>query len=74
ASGGRADILVKDNDDKSLLIIECKTAGAEFTKAWNTTQTKPTQLFSYVQQTRTTQFIALYASDFVDSQVVSNYY
>jgi type I restriction-modification system DNA methylase subunit/restriction endonuclease S subunit len=74
ASGGRADILVKDNDDKSLLIIECKTAGSEFSKAWNTTQTKPTQLFSYVQQTRTTKFIALYASDFVDNQVVSNYY
>lgn len=74
ASGGRADILVKDNDDKSLLIIECKTAGAEFTKAWNATQTKPTQLFSYVQQTRTTKFIALYASDFVDDKVVSNYY
>jgi len=74
ASGGRADILVKDNEDKSLLIIECKTAGSEFSKAWNTTQTKPTQLFSYVQQTRTTKFIALYASDFVDNQVVSNYY
>ncbi len=74
ASGGRADILVKDNDGKSLLIIECKTAGSEFTKAWNTTQTKPTQLFSYVQQTRTTKFIALYASDFVDNQVVTNYY
>jgi len=74
ASGGRADILVKDNDDKSLLIIECKTAGSEFSKAWNTTQTKPTQLFSYVQQTRTTKFIALYASDFVDNKVVSNYY
>ncbi len=74
ASGGRADILVKDNDDKSLLIIECKTAGSEFNKAWNTTQTKPTQLFSYVQQTRTTKFIALYASDFVDNKIVSNYY
>jgi type I restriction enzyme M protein len=74
ASGGKADILVKDNDNKSLLIIECKTAGSEFTKAWNTTQTKPTQLFSYVQQTRSTKFIALYASDFIDNQVVSNYY
>lgn len=74
ASGGRADILVKDNDNKSLLIIECKTAGSEFSKAWNTTQTKPTQLFSYVQQTRSTKFIALYASDFVDNQVISNYY
>src|SRR6266567_2182594 len=33
ASGGRADILVKDNSGKTLLIIECKTAGREFDKA-----------------------------------------
>lgn len=74
ASGGRADILVKDNDDKSLLIIECKTAGNEFAKAWNTTQSKPTQLFSYAQQERNTKFIALYASDFLDNSVISDYY
>jgi type I restriction enzyme M protein len=74
ASGGRADILVKDNEDKALLIIECKTAGNEFKKAWNSTQTQPTQLFSYVQQVKSTKFISLYASDFVDGKVVSNYY
>lgn len=75
ASGGRADILVKDNSNKSLLIIECKTSGSEFSKAWNTTQTKPTQLFSYVQQARSTKFIALYASDFVDEkEVKADYY
>jgi len=33
ASGGRADILVKDNSGDALLIIECKTAGSEFKKA-----------------------------------------
>ena len=74
ASGGRADILVKDNDGKSLLIIECKTAGNEFIKAWKTTQTKPTQLFSYYVQARSTKFIALYASDFIDDNIQSNYY
>jgi len=74
ASGGRADILVKDNDDNALLIIECKTAGSEFTKAWNSTQIKPTQLFSYVQQAQTTKFIALYASDLVDGKVKADYY
>ena len=74
ASGGRADILVKDNDDNALLIIECKTAGNEFTKAWKTTQVKPTQLFTYIQQERSTKFIALYTSDFVDNTVQSNYY
>ncbi len=74
ASGGRADVLVKDNSDNALLIIECKTAGLEFDKAWRETQVKPTQLFSYVVQVRTTKFIALYASDFVDGEVKSSYY
>ena len=32
AKGGKADILVKDAEGKSLLIIECKTAGNEFNK------------------------------------------
>ena len=74
ASGGKADILIKDNNDKSLLIIECKTAGSEFKKAWETTQTKPTQLFSYAQQDRDTKFIALYTSDYIDKKVKSEYY
>lgn len=74
ASGGRADILVKDNNDKALLIIECKTAGREFDNAWKTTQHKPTQLFSYVQQTKSTKFISLYASDFLDDKVITDYY
>jgi len=46
----------------------------KFSEAWNTTQVKPTQLFSYVQQVRTIQFIALYASDFIDNKVVSDCY
>ena len=74
ASGGKADILIKDNDNKTLLIIECKTSGDEFKKAWATTQIKPTQLFSYAQQDKDTKFIALYASDFIDDEIKSDYY
>ena len=74
ASGGKADILIKDNDNKTLLIIECKTAGSEFKKAWDKTQVAPTQLFSYAQQDRDTKFIALYASDFLDNTLISDYY
>ena len=37
ASGGRADVLIRDNAGKSLLIIECKTAGREFYRAWRST-------------------------------------
>lgn len=64
ASGGRADILVKDNDDKPLLIIECKTPGAEFERAWRKTCQDGDQLFSYAQQISETQFLCLYCSDF----------
>ena len=64
ASGGRADILVKDQKDKPLLIIECKTFGKEFNKAWDETQEDGGQLFSYAQQISATEFLCLYASEF----------
>lgn len=63
ASGGRADILVKDNAGKPLLIIECKTAGNEFNRAWKKTLQDGDQLFSYAQQISETQFLCLYTSD-----------
>jgi type I restriction enzyme M protein len=63
ASGGRADILIKDNGDRPLLIIECKTAGAEFSKAWKKTLQDGDQLFSYAQQISETQFLCLYTAD-----------
>jgi type I restriction enzyme M protein len=63
ASGGRADILIKDNGDRPLLIIECKTAGGEFSKAWKKTLQDGDQLFSYAQQISETQFLCLYTSD-----------
>lgn len=69
ASGGRADILIKDNDGRPLLIIECKTAGAEFNRAWNKTLLDGDQLFSYAQQISETQFLCLYASDIGAGQV-----
>jgi len=64
ASGGRADILIKDNAGKPLLLIECKTPGREFDKAWRNTVQTGDQLFSYAQQISETQFLCLYASDF----------
>lgn len=74
ASGGRADIMVKDNSDKSLLIIECKTAGKEFDDAWKKTLINGGQLLSYVKQAGSTQFICLYASNYLDEKVISDYY
>lgn len=61
---GRADILVRDQQGAALLIIECKTAGREFNKAWKDTLADGAQLFSYVEQEKATQFICLYASEF----------
>ena len=63
ASGGRADILVKDHENNPLLIIECKTAGEEFERAWRKTLQNGDQLFSYAQQIPQTQYLCLYASD-----------
>lgn len=70
ASGGRADILIKDNDGRPLLIIECKTAGTEFKRAWSKTLLDGDQLFSYAQQISETQFLCLYTSD-LDAGAVS---
>ena len=69
ASGGRADILVKNNDGKALLIIECKTEGQEFKNAWRKAQNGVSQLLTYAQQQRSTGFLCLYASDFENNAV-----
>ncbi len=68
-SGGRADILIKDNHNDALLIIECKTTGREFNDAWGKTKLKTYQLFSYGYQKRSTEFLCLYASDIADGKV-----
>jgi len=73
ASGGRADVLVRDHKGKSLLIIECKNAGIEFTKHWNETLENGSQLFGYAQQEKDASFLCLYASDFIDEKVKPNY-
>lgn len=69
ASGGRADILVKNQDDKPLLIIECKTAGAEFEKEKKKMQTNGGQLFSYLQQEGGTNYVCLYASTYENETI-----
>lgn len=69
SSGGRADILVKDNAGRGLLLIECKTAGNEFKRAWSKTLQDGDQLFSYAHQISETQFLCLYASEFEANQL-----
>ena len=63
ASGGKADILIKDNRGHEYLIIECKTPGNEYDKAWEKTKANGDQLFSYAQQVKRTQYLCLYSSN-----------
>ncbi len=66
---GFADILVKDEEGKTLFIVECKTAGNEYKKEYNNTLNDGGQLFSYWQQEGSCKWLSLYASDFDGSQV-----
>ena len=68
-SGGKADILVRDRDGKTMLIIECKTWGAEFDKEQKRMLAGGGQLFSYLQQDKNAKYLCLYASD-IDSGIV----
>lgn len=67
--GGKADILVKDSDGIPLLIIECKTPGSEFNKEKKNTEVDGGQLFSYWQQEISTQWIALYTTDYKNDEL-----
>ena len=69
---GRADIFIKNLQNQPLLIIECKTAGKEFEKAWKYTLEDGGQLFSYLEQEKAVEFIALYASDFINNEIVTS--
>ena len=62
AKGGRADVCVSAPDGSMLFIVECKTAGKEFDKAYKDTCVDGAQLFSYWQQERATKWLVLYAS------------
>jgi len=62
ASGGKADILVRDKNFEPLLIIECKTYGKAFEKELDNMQKDGGQLFSYFHQERATKYLCLYAS------------
>lgn len=68
ASGGRADILVKNYQNEPFLIIECKTFDKEFNKAWKDTLEDGGQLFSYVEQEKSVEFVCLYASQWSEKE------
>lgn len=71
------DILIRDNDKRPYLLIECKTEDGkeddEFQKAWRKTLLDGDQLFNYYNTYRQAQYLALYASDFVDGEPRCDY-
>ena len=77
AKSGKADILVRDNENNPYLIIECKTTdskiSSEFAKEWERMQEYGGQLFSYLQQEKGTKFLCLYTSDFKDTLEYTSY-
>lgn len=64
AKSGKADILVRDFENRAYLIIECKTAESEFDSEWQNMQNDGGQLISYAYQEQNAKFLCLYASDF----------
>lgn len=79
AKGGKADILVKDRENKPYLIIECKTSDSKakkdkFSKEWERMQNDGGQLFSYFQQEKEVKFLCLYTSDLENNNLVGKNY
>ncbi len=68
SKSGRADICVS-HDEKTLFIIECKTAGAEYDKECENLKSDGGQLFSYRQQEQSCQWLILYASDIENDKI-----
>ena len=69
AKGGRADVCVSSLDGSMLFIIECKTSGREYDKAYKDTCFDGGQLFSYWQQEGSTKWLALYTADISDGKI-----
>lgn len=70
AKSGRADVCVSSPDGSMLFIVECKTTGKEFDKAYKNTCVDGGQLFSYWQQERSSKWLVLYASG-IDGDVIT---
>ena len=68
---GKADIIVKDNQGSTYMIIECKTFGMEYKKELSKMRENGGQLFSYYQQETSAKFLLLYTADF-DSNTPKN--
>ncbi len=66
---GKLDILVKDNDGTTYLMIECKVWGNEYEKEGKKMLVNGGQLFSYYQQDKNTRYMCLYTSKLKSGKV-----
>lgn len=68
-TSGRLDILVTDKNNKAFMMIECKTLGKEFDKAFDKLKKDGGQLFTYFQQDKDAQILGLYTSEFINKRL-----
>jgi type I restriction enzyme M protein len=69
-TSGRLDICVNRNDGTEYLLIECKTYGKEFDKAFARMKKDGGQLFTYFKFSNKPDIIMLYASELADKGIV----
>lgn len=68
---GRLDICVSREDGSEYLLIECKTYGKEFEKAFARLKKDGGQLFTYFKFSSKADIIMLYASELNKDQIIS---
>lgn len=69
-NSGRLDVCVTHSDGKEYLLIECKTYGKEFEKAFSRLHRDGGQLFTYFKFSNKADIIMLYASEIKGNEVV----
>ena len=67
-----SDVLVNKNN-KTYLIIECKTSGNEYVRAKELTIKDGDQSFSYLRQEPDVKIVSLYTSKLKEDKIVRNY-
>jgi type I restriction enzyme M protein len=69
-NSGRLDICVTHDNGAEYLLIECKTYGSEFTKAYNKLKKDGGQLFTYFKFSNKADLIMLYSSELKGNDIV----
>lgn len=69
-TSGRLDVCVTHDNGAEYLLIECKTYGSEFTKAFNKLKKDGGQLFTYFKFSNKADLIMLYASEFKGNDII----